>query len=147
MSSCVGPVIDVQLAANIVHQLRVTVSLNAMQDIFLPSVYDASIVIRPSSSFRDGIVVSNCMVHFRRYLLMMPFHEDYLFGFVYTLPIDYETQTCSLYTSFIRDIVIGFTSLFLLAKAYSNMLMSELSQLCYEGLIRSIALASTDSLS
>jgi F-type H+-transporting ATPase subunit beta len=85
---------------------------------------------------------------------MMPFHESYLFGLVHLLPVDYESQIGSLYASLCRevcdmnsrDIVLGFASLFLLTKAYANMLLSELSQLCYGGLMRAIALGSTDGL-
>ena len=138
------------------NQLRVTASLNIVRDIYLPSVYDAMLIIRPTSSFRDGIVVFNCIAYFNRYLLSMPFHEAYLFGLIYLLPTDYELQIRSMHTTLCqevydmnmntRDIVLGFTSLFLFSKSYSSILTSELSQLCYEGLIRTIALGSTDGL-
>jgi len=46
----------------------------------------------------------------------------------------------------VRDIILGFASVFLLTKAYSNFLAAELSQLCYKGVLRTIALGSTDGL-
>ena len=136
------------------NQLRVIVLLNIVREVYLPSVYDAMLVIRPSTSFRDGIVVFNCIAYFRRYLFVMPYHASYLFGLLYLIPVDYESQISSLHTILsqevydmnIRDIVLGFTSLFLFSKSYSSILVSELSQLCYEGLIRTIALGSTNGL-
>jgi hypothetical protein len=31
-----------------------------VRDVFLPSVYDALLVIRPSCNFRDGRLITNC---------------------------------------------------------------------------------------
>jgi hypothetical protein len=45
-----------------------------------------------------------------------------------------------------RDIVFGFASVFLFVKSYANFLVAELSQLCYGGVLRAIALGSTDGL-
>ena len=44
------------------------------------------------------------------------------------------------------DVINGFISLFLLVKDYINWLVVELSQLCYRGVLRAIALGTTDGL-
>mmetsp|Transcript_107822 Transcript_107822/g.303812 ORF Transcript_107822/g.303812 Transcript_107822/m.303812 type:complete len:600 (+) Transcript_107822:291-2090(+) len=46
-----------------------------------------------------------------------------------------------------RDVVLGFAALFLLVKSYANCLVAELSQLWQGGVMRAIALGSTDGLS
>jgi F-type H+-transporting ATPase subunit beta len=45
------------------------------------------------------------------------------------------------------SIVLGFISSFLFLKPYANNLVSEISQLCYGGILRSISLSTTDGLS
>merc|ERR1712151_387301 len=45
-----------------------------------------------------------------------------------------------------RDIVLGFASVFLFVKSYANFLVAELSQLCYGGVLRAVALGSTDGM-
>merc|ERR1711972_1237726 len=45
-----------------------------------------------------------------------------------------------------RDVVLGFASLFLLVKSYGSCLLAEVSQLCYGGVLRGIALATVDAL-
>jgi len=46
----------------------------------------------------------------------------------------------------VRDIILGFAPVFLFIKSYSSCLVAELSQLCYKGVLRTIALGSTDGL-
>ncbi len=45
-----------------------------------------------------------------------------------------------------QDIILGFASVFLFLKSYASCLIGELSQLCYKGVLRTIALASTDGM-
>lgn len=125
-----------------------------VRDVFLPSVYDAFLVIRPSCNFRDGTVVKNCMANFGQYFVELPFNDSYLFGLVHLIPADYKSTLHSFYSSMLqevcdintRDIVLGFASVFLFVKSYANVLVAELSQLCYGGVLRAIALGSTDGL-
>jgi len=106
--------------------------------VFLPSVYDALLVLRPSCNFRDGTVVANCMANFGQYFVELPFHDSYLFGVIHLIPADYRSTLHSFYSSMckevceinVRDIIFGFV----------------LSQLCYGGVLRAIALGSTDGL-
>jgi F0F1-type ATP synthase beta subunit len=46
----------------------------------------------------------------------------------------------------VRDIILGFAPVFLFIKSYASVLVAELSQLCYKGVLRTIALGSTDGL-
>jgi F0F1-type ATP synthase beta subunit len=46
----------------------------------------------------------------------------------------------------VRDIILGFATVFLFIKSYASCLVAELSQLCYKGVLRTIALGSTDGL-
>merc|ERR1711920_690954 len=112
------------------------------------------LVIRPSCNFRDGTVVKNCMANFGQYFVELPFNDSYLFGLVHLIPADYKSTLRSFYSSMCRevcdmntrDIVLGFASVFLFVKSYANFLVAELSQLCYGGVLRAIALGSTDAL-
>jgi F-type H+-transporting ATPase subunit beta len=159
LSSCVGPVVDVQMKAKIfsrekfmMTQLRPIMSV--ARDIFLPSVYDSLIIIRPSTNFRDGTVIKNCMSNFSQYFVELPFNDSYFFALSHLIPIDYKSQLQGVYSSLVqevedmntRDIVIGFASVFLFVKAYGNCCVAEISQLSYGGVLRAIALASTDGL-
>ena len=47
----------------------------------------------------------------------------------------------------LRDIILGFAAVFLFIKSYASWLVAELSQLCYKGVLRTIALGSTDGVS
>jgi hypothetical protein len=46
----------------------------------------------------------------------------------------------------VRDIILGFAPVALFIKSYASCLVGELSQLCYKGVLRTIALGSTDGL-
>jgi hypothetical protein len=127
------------------------------RDIFLPTIYDAMLVIRPSCNFRDGTVMRNAMVAFSAYLSEIPFSDSYLLGLIHLLPIGYHSRYSSCQTRYkhihleasemtTENIILGFTSMFLLVRSYSNGLVAELNQLCYGGVLRSVALGSTDGL-
>jgi len=119
-----------------------------IRDVFLPSVYDALLIIRPSCNFRDGRVITNCMVNFGQYFVELPFNDNYLFGLMHLIPLNYKsTMRCLCQTAVWDDIILGFAGVFLLVKSYANCLVGELSQLCYAGVYRAIALGSTDALS
>ena len=111
------------------------------------------LILRPSCNFRDGAVIRNVIVNFRSYLSQLPFNDCYLLGLIHVLP------TCpSKYHSFYkclsfeareintRDIMLGFTSLFLFIKSYANCLIAEINQLCYKGVLRTVTLGSTNGL-
>ncbi len=117
--SCVGPIIDVQMKCKLFYkdkfmiiQIR-PVSL-VQRDVFLPSVYDALLVIRPSCNFRDGRVIQNA--NFRQYFIELPFHDGYLFALIHLIPANYRSTLNYLgLLSDIntKDIILGFAPVFL----------------------------------
>ena len=118
--------------------------------MFLPSVYDALVVTRPSTHFRDGIVVTNRMLEFSEYFVELPFNESYLLGIIHLISVNYFIgyKDISKQNNYIyqRNVIGGFTAVFIFIKSYASCLVAELSQLCYRGILRAIALASTDGL-
>jgi len=150
--------------SNLFYQERYTAEYFSL-DMFLPSVYDSLLVLRSSSNLRDGTVVK--CPHIGQYLASVPFNDSYFFSLLHLVPVDYSlltaTHSDSLTTNGLvpcyytevsqevldintRDVLLAFASVFLIAKSYSNCLMAELSQLCYAGVVRSVALGSTDGL-
>lgn len=155
--SCVGPVIDVQLRSSLFSREKLMVNQvkplvpNSSVAVFFPSVYDSLSVIRPLSCFRDGTVIKNKAADFGNYFNEIPYNDSYLFGLLHLInssySLDYISNTnMELEDMKSREIVLGFLSVYLLFKAYSNFLIAEISQLCYGGIMRCIALATTDGL-
>lgn len=158
--SCLGPIIDVQMKSKVFYKekfmmIQIRPVLLVLRDVFLPSVYDALLVIRPSTHFRDGSVIQNYTASFRQYFIELPFNDAYLFALIHLIPANYRSRLQSFFFEMckeiwelnFRDIILGFASVFLFLKSYASCLVGELSQLCYKGVLRTIALASTDGLS
>jgi hypothetical protein len=153
--SCVGPIIDVQLNPTVfVNEKFMMIQLRpvffVLRDVFLACVYDAFIVIRPSCNFRDGRLIPNDPVRFSQLLLELPFHDAYVWALLHLIPVNYKSilfnlkqEVCDIN---LRAVIFGFAPVFLFIKLYSNCLVSEISQLCYKGILRRVALASTDGL-
>ena len=168
--SCLGPIIDAQMKWKVFYKekfmiiqirpvLLVVRLTRLMRDVFFPSVYDALLVLRPSCHFRDGRVIKNYTANFRQYFIELPFNDGYLTALIHLLPSNYRSNT--FYTSMCkdnstdisgmkgrsqRDIILGFAAVFLFIKSYASLMVGELSQLCYKGVLRTIALGSTDGL-
>jgi hypothetical protein len=132
--------------------------------VFLPTVYDALLVIRPSCNFRHGTVIKNYIGNQAQYFAQLPFNDSYLMGLIHLCCADYRSEYHGTFVipsvrSELADMdlgssptpggivpsVLGFASVFLLVKSYSNCLAAELSG-CYKGVFRAIALGSTDGL-
>ena len=147
--------------------------LLVVRDLFLPSVYDALFLIRPSLNFRDGRVIKNYTANFRQYFIELPFNHGYLFGLIHLIPADYRStlDTSVWWTSLLEcgiagqmplkdqlvrrcTSILGFAPVFLFIKSYGDgvgnespeSLPCEVSQLCYKGVLRRIALGSTDGM-
>jgi hypothetical protein len=153
--SCVGPIIDAINNTALFYKEKFMIIeirlMLSMRDVLLPSVYDALLVIRPSCNFRDGRVIINyTAANFRQYFIELPFNDGYLFGLMHLIPLNYSWSTmrclCIIQIVVWDDIILGFAALFFLIKSYASCLVGELSQLCYTGVYRSIALGSTDAL-
>ena len=111
-------------------------------------VYDALLVIRRRCNFRDGRVIKNYTANFRQYFIELAFNDGYLFGLIHLIPANYRS-TLPLWEEHLHcidDIINGFAPVFLFIKSYASCLVGELSQLCYKGVLRTIALGSTQCL-
>jgi len=160
----VGPVLDVQLQnqalsshSTILDQLQGALA-NKEQNryLFVPCVYDSILIIRPCINFRDGTSAANTLFPHSTYLSQIPFNESLVFSLANVIPASYDSslssdylglafqELCSMAT---EDSLIGFTSVFMISKSYLNFLVCEISQLCYGGILRSVALGTTDGLS
>ena len=127
-----------------------------LRHLFLPSIYDTLLLIRPGCNFRDARVIKNYTANFRQYFIELPFNDGYLFPVIHLISVQYRsTLGSSVWRSsaeelediFCRDIILGFAPLFLFIKSYlSSSLVAEVSQLCYKGVLRRIALATVDAL-
>merc|ERR1712087_666526 len=161
----VGPVVDVQVASNLFElnkeifrsiqealtkrsgKAGQTISVD--RDIFYPSVYDSISIIRPSTCFREGITLSNCLSDYRAFLSQITYQESYLLAVSHLVPADYQIEmeapakgvleegmirTGSTMESKERiDIVLGFAALYMLVRSYANSLIAEVSQQMYGG--------------
>ena len=164
MCACIGPVLDVQLQthvlvpqATLLDQLQaVLFSKDQSHYIFVPSVYGSLLIIRPSINFRDGTTAPNFLFGHSLYLAQLPFNDSLMLSLANTLPAPHDSSISSPYLGLgiselcsmaIEDYLLGFTAVFMLSKSYSNFLVCEISQLCFGGVLRSIALSTTDGLS
>jgi hypothetical protein len=161
--ACVGPVLDIQFASSsygeaspILDRLLSVFSLSApSRYIYLPCVYDSFIIVRPSLNLRDGSVASNSLFDHASFLLHLPFNSTCLLSLLHLLPIDYASVLHSTYSTIVSDalrlssstVLLGYASVFFVAACYPNFLVGEISQLCFSGVFRAIALGSTDGLS
>jgi len=191
VTSCLGPVVDIQLSSAVYREdrrvysgVRDALSCSAStgqkateyigRDLFYPTVYDSLTIIRPSVCFREGITMANCMTQFQAFILDLPYQESYLLAVSHLIPAAYEhnlhipkgmqwmhetgQQYGLMEESYSRtersvspncriDLILGFTSLYLLVKSYNNSLIGEVSQQMYGGILRCISLGPTEGLS
>ncbi|MCP3670892.1 MAG: hypothetical protein GY814_10760, partial [Gammaproteobacteria bacterium] len=144
------------------------------RDMFYPTVYDSITVVRPCVCFREGITATNSMSNFHSFIDQIPYNDTYLLAVIHLIPGAYGTQLdvpvgmewtsrehndygvmeesysrseSVLAPSHRVDLVLGFTSLYLLVKSYWNSLVAEVSQQMYGGILRCISLGSTEGLS
>ena len=145
------------------------IQLLGARQIFYPTVYDSMTIVRPSISFREGITVANCMTYFHAFILDIPYMETYLLAATHLIPIVYGSNLQILtdmewteighsfgifeetYSRTERallpnhriDLILGFTTLYLLVRMYVNSLVAEVSQQMYGGTLRCISLGVT----
>lgn len=108
IASCLGPVVDIQLAADVYREDRSVYSriregviktetmgqkaIHVGRDIFYPTVYDSITVVRPSISFREGLTIANCMMHFHAFILDIPYNDTYLLAATHLILIVYGSN-------------------------------------------------------
>jgi len=161
--ACVGPVIDVQQQSSVVHwQAQLMTYLESLETrttpkryVFVPCVYDSILIFRPAINLRDGTSASNSKFEYSSYMTQLCFNESVLLSLVHLLPAEYDTELRDAYFSLaydelqsmaIEETLQGFSAVFMLSKSYANFLVCEISQLCYGGVLRSVALAATEGL-
>ena len=76
----------------------------------------------------------------------MPFNDSIASCVIHLIPANISTTLYLICNSVSDDIILGFAPVFVLIKSYASSLVGELSQLCYKGVLRTIALGSTDAL-
>ena len=152
--------IDAQMKCKVFYKekfmiIQIRPVLLLVRDVFFASVYDALLLIRPSCNFRDGRVIQNSTADQAQYFIELPFNDAYLLGLIHLCSATYNgignyyhgrillDEVCHIN---VRDIMLGFAPVFLFIKSYASSLVAELSQLCYKGVFRTIALGSTDGL-
>ena len=83
-------------------------------------------VTRPSTHFRDGIVVTNRMLEFSEYFVELPFNESYLLGIIHLISVNYFIgyKDISKQNNYIyqRNVIGGFTAVFIFIKSYASCL-------------------------
>lgn len=161
LSSCVGPVVDIQMRPNLFCHEKLVLSavkpvLGLSRDLFFPSIYDAVFVIRPSVIFRDGTHISGLSEAHLAFFSSIPFNDSYLSAVLHLVPASYSTcMDSSVYSSIFNEtqsmneneVLLGFASMWSLLKSYPQMLLvAEVSQLCYGGILRAVSFSSTDAL-
>ena len=136
-----------------------TLAVTFPNAIFIPSVYDALLVIRPSCNFRDSRVIKNYGANQAEYYVELPFNDGYLSALAHLCCPNYSSLRYMYHGRLLismckevwdineRGIMLGFASVFLFIKCYGSSLVAELSQLCYKGVFRTIGLGSTHGLS
>ena len=146
--SSVGPIVDVKEQSDLFYRERYIASILSpgYKDVFLPSVYDALLLSRPTCDFRDARVITSS--DFTQYLTEIPFNDSYLFAIMHLIPADYtETLDCLSRSYAKHDVILPLAALFLLIKSYASIPTLEISQLCYKALLRTIAFSTTQCIS
>lgn len=154
--SCLGlgPVVDIQMqSAYKVHCIRCSEieSLQTLNSLVAPVVYDALIMLRPSSHLVDSVAVPFRMSS--SYLTALPINDSVTVSMLHLICAHLRYAFLSSSSSFssfstsIPAIRNGIVSVYLHCRSYANCLTCEISQLCYKGISRTISLGSTNGLS
>ena len=83
--SCVGPIVDVKEQSDLFYRERYMANIlgSGYKDVFLPSVYDALLLTRPTCDFRDGRLITSS--NFTQYLIELAFNDSYLFAMMHLM--------------------------------------------------------------
>lgn len=86
LSSCIGPIIDVQIRSTTFRKEKYITNCfyftesrySYLQQLYLPTIYDALLLNRFTSQFRNSIVINN--PNQSRYYVTLSYHDNYIFG-------------------------------------------------------------------
>merc|ERR1712203_525433 len=160
VSSCVGPVVDISMSTqnHAIYQLQsLWVSLGLSENLGLPCIYDALLLIRPECSFREGIMMRSRLAAKRKFYEALGREESLVLGLMAQQKLSYSKLKTSeilkikdeiranseTETEVVKNSTITLTSV----KTYINWLVVEVNQICYGGIIRTIALGFTEGIS
>lgn len=123
-------------------------------ELFILCIYDAVLVIYLNVSFQHGLVVKNNFINYRSLLNNLLFNISYLMVLSYAVSIIKVFYNVEIFQFLFNEqehikfnyLIVGFSSIFLLSKFYFSILVSEICQLKYYGIFRSICLGSTEGL-
>merc|ERR1712060_590515 len=156
VSSCVGPVVDISMSSqnHEIYQLQALwVSLGISKNLGLPCIYDALFLIRPNCSFREGIMMKNNLRTKRKFFEEMNKEESPIMGIMaqnkglYSELNSNQILKNEILSNSITETAIGMASALILVKSYANWLIVEVNQICYGGVLRTIALGFTEGIS
>merc|ERR1711972_804921 len=158
VSSCVGPVVDISISTqkHEIYQLQALwVSLGISKNLGLPCIYDSLLLSRPECSFREGIRIQNRLTSKRRFYEEINKEESLVQGIMACNKLAYTKLKTSERQGIKNEILansqgetaIGLASALILVKAYANWLLVEVNQICYGGIVRTIALGFTEGIS
>merc|ERR1712203_1190146 len=158
VSSCVGPVVDISMSTqnHAIYQLQsLWVSLGLSENLGLPCIYDALLLIRSECSFREGIMMRNRLAAKRKFYEALGREESLVLGLMAQQKLSYSKLKTSEILKIKDEIRAnsetetagGLAAALILVKAYANWLVLEVNQICYGGIIRTIALGFTEGIS
>ena len=110
---------------------------------FIPTLYDAILVVRPSLLLRDSVGLINPVIDYVQYFRILVYHDSTMLCLLNLCPLEHLTITQAVNLAHCHN--LGFASFFIL-KSYSSVLYAEIAQLCYGGILRGISLSTTDGL-
>merc|ERR1712066_173811 len=131
------------------------VSLGISKNLGLPCIYDSLLLIRPECSFREGIRIQNKLTSKRRFYEEINKEESLVQGIMACNKLAYTKLKTGERQGIKNEILansqgetaIGLASALILVKAYANCLIVEVNQICYGGILRTIALGFTEGIS
>jgi len=154
----VGPVVDISISTQ-QHEIYPIqsqwVSLGISHTYGLPCIYDSLLLIRPECIFREGIMMQNRLTSKRTFFEELHKEESLVSGIMSYANLQYSKLKQSNIASLTDEILansqgeaaIGLASALILVKAYANWLLVEVNQICYGGIVRTIALGFTEGIS
>merc|ERR1712187_712967 len=151
-----GVDININTQKHEIYQLQALwVSLGISRNLGLPCIYDSLLLIRPECSFREGIRMQNKLTFKRRFYEELNKEESLVQGIMACNKLAYTKLKTSERHGIKNEILansqigtaIGLASTLILVKAYANWLLVEVNQICYGGIVRTIALGFTEGIS
>merc|ERR1712207_64592 len=121
-----------------------------------PCVYDSILLLRPTCTFREGISFKNIESKRRTFYERIVESENLLLGLSNLNSVDYSAKRTTKLNiqkeveqakHSVSRVNYGLAAALILVKAYSNWLVLEVNQICYGGILRTLALGFTEGIS